>query len=514
MSIKNFIYNSVKVIISSIFFAIVLYLTILASISTTFIADNENPYFIKDSVLLNIFFVLFFIALLIMMIRSKEFKAFIIKINNDAIFYKKCKRVLLAIYAIVLFVFVLVLQKNARGDQLDIFDVASEWTENDFASLEQGGYLDFYPNQIGIVLVLYFLSNVFGLYNFTMFQIVNIIAIVLIITAFTNLSDFLGCSKAASLFVLVFSMTFLPLAMYVTFVYGTLLGLCLSIYASVNIYKCHEKWSWLSFFLSIICSILAITIKSNYLIFLLGNIILVALLSLKRFNLKSFLLFPVLVMILLFNSKCVNGIVRLSTGVEVGDGMSYLSWIAMGLMENENANGNNGWWNNYNGESYVKNNYNKEKQADECKEYIISRLQYFSENKQEAIRFFSDKNASQWNIPDFQANWINRVMPSNIQYPQWIEYIFSEDGAFRLNRILNYWQFVILCGAVLSVFLMEKDNVSLAFMVIFIGGFIFHTFWEAKGQYTLPYFVTILPVSARGIIGLIKKLERLIKQNA
>ena len=509
MSLKDYIYNSFKVIICSIFFVMVLYLTILAGVSTTFIADNEKAYFIKDSVLLNlIFFLIFGILLLALVARSKKLNTFTDRINNNALFYYKCKRVLLIVYSILLFAFVVLLQKQARGDQLDIFDVASEWIENDFSSLEQDGYLDFYPNQIGIVLILYFFSNVFGLYNFTLFQLINVVAIVLIIKSFVDFSDLIGDNRVVSLFILLFSMTFVPLAMYSTFVYGTVIGLCFSIYASINIYKCHEKSSWLSFFLAIIFSVIAITVKSNFLIFLIGNIILAVLLSLRKINFKSVLLIPVLVIVLFVNGKCVNEIVRLSTGMKVRTGMSSLSWVAMGLMENEEEN--NGWWNNYNGDSYKNNNYNKELQANECKEYIIERLQYFSENKKEAMIFFSEKNASQWNIPDFQGNWINRVMPSNVQYPGWIKYVFSEEGAYVLNLLFNYWQFIILAGAILAVFLMEKDSVSLAFMAIFIGGFIFHTFWEAKGQYTLPYFVLLLPVSAKGILGAVKQIKRII----
>ena len=34
--------------------------------------------------------------------------------------------------------------------------------------------------------------------------------------------------------------------------------------------------------------------------------------------------------------------------------------------------------------------------------------------------------------------------------------------------------------------------------VIFIGGFLFHILWEAKGQYTLPYCVCLLPMCVWG----------------
>lgn len=40
---------------------------------------------------------------------------------------------------------------------------------------------------------------------------------------------------------------------------------------------------------------------------------------------------------------------------------------------------------------------------------------------------------------------------------------------------------------------------SLALALIFIGGFVFHIFWEGKGQYTIPYFVLLFPYAVMGL---------------
>lgn len=36
--------------------------------------------------------------------------------------------------------------------------------------------------------------------------------------------------------------------------------------------------------------------------------------------------------------------------------------------------------------------------------------------------------------------------------------------------------------------------------MIFIGGFIFHMFWEAKCQYTVTYFVLLIPYCVKGLM--------------
>lgn len=40
--------------------------------------------------------------------------------------------------------------------------------------------------------------------------------------------------------------------------------------------------------------------------------------------------------------------------------------------------------------------------------------------------------------------------------------------------------------------------------MVIIGGFIFHTFWEAKSQYILPYFVLMLPLFVAGSVELVR----------
>lgn len=42
---------------------------------------------------------------------------------------------------------------------------------------------------------------------------------------------------------------------------------------------------------------------------------------------------------------------------------------------------------------------------------------------------------------------------------------------------------------------------------IFIGGFLFHLFWEAKGQYTITYFILLIPYCARGLMDMTNEIN-------
>ena len=41
---------------------------------------------------------------------------------------------------------------------------------------------------------------------------------------------------------------------------------------------------------------------------------------------------------------------------------------------------------------------------------------------------------------------------------------------------------------------------------IFIGGFSFHLFWEAKSQYTITYFVLLIPYCAKGLMDMTNEM--------
>lgn len=62
-------------------------------------------------------------------------------------------------------------------------------------------------------------------------------------------------------------------------------------------------------------------------------------------------------------------------------------------------------------------------------------------------------------------------------------------------------QSIILFGSMLYAVntLIEGTFAGAAVLPLtFIGGFIFHLFWEGKCQYTLPYFMLLLPLSIIG----------------
>ena len=77
-------------------------------------------------------------------------------------------------------------------------------------------------------------------------------------------------------------------------------------------------------------------------------------------------------------------------------------------------------------------------------------------------------------------------------------------------------QSIILLGSMLYAVntLIEGTFAGAAVLPLtFIGGFIFHLFWEGKCQYTLPYFMLLLPLSIIGFYSMAKKLSSVTKKH-
>lgn len=157
---------------------------------------------------------------------------------------------------------------------------------------------------------------------------------------------------------------------------------------------------------------------------------------------KKLVLFPVIVLIICLS--CSKGIILISekiSGTEL-QGASYWGYIAMGLQDSDERAP--GWYNGYIQDSYIENNFDKNKQAEMAKENIRKQLEYYAENDDDAIKFFMEKTASQWNNPTFQSYNIIQWRPSLHDKPEWINKLISIRGEDRAVVFLKFFQIIVL----------------------------------------------------------------------
>ena len=66
---------------------------------------------------------------------------------------------------------------------------------------------------------------------------------------------------------------------------------------------------------------------------------------------------------------------------------------------------------------------------------------------------------------------------------------------------MNQFQQLIFLGVLLSsvIFIKEKNLRNCLPAIVLLGGMFYHLLFEAKSQYSLPYFIIMIPLAAYGL---------------
>lgn len=139
-------------------------------------------------------------------------------------------------------------------------------------------------------------------------------------------------------------------------------------------------------------------------------------------------------------------------------------------------------------------------------EKIKIRLYELLKNPLYTFKFFAKKTISGWCDPYFQSLWYNVGIENK-----------DEDMASIINgrkyKIIAIYEKALITliygGALVAIIKNRKDlsNEFILLITIFIGGVLFHTIWEMKSRYTLPYVIMIIPIANIGIQEIIQNFK-------
>lgn len=465
--------------------------SITSSETTTYLFDNPIIHIITISITIFIF--------------SK-----INKIKKDI--DKKIVIGLVCIWGLISAIWIFMSNLYPRADQRDIYNIILQMKKGIFDSFEIGKYMVANPHQLGLLLYEYIFSFIFGVKNYLGLQLINVVALFITYFSIYKLTTYMFKDKKTSICTLIGLFLFIPMWFYITFIYGNIIGLMFSMISLVFILKYLEKNKIVYLITASICIGLAIMLKSNYLIMLIAMvcIIILDMISNKKINnigiiialILGYLVMKILVPIIAFEI----------TGKEKVKGIPMLAYVEMGIQEGTRAPG---WYNGYNRKVYANNKYDYEKTTIQVKKDIKESISNFKNNPKYTVEFFYKKVVSQWNNPTFQCFWIGRgtkdaegkVKPAIVR---------AINGNGKTNKILfeytNIIQTIILFGATICILINFKEinGKQLVFAVMFIGGFLFHIVWEAKCQYTISYFILLIPYSIRGYLQLSKMIQEFL----
>ena len=418
---------------------------------------------------------------------------------------------------IICLLVVLLFRSEVTCDSKALSDIAIQFLEGNYQSFEQGGYLYMYPFQIGMVALLELIYKIFGVENFIVFHLINI-ACVLMIQYMLNritwelFNDEKLCKVEAFL-----SMGMFPLFLFVTFVYGDIIGWTFGVY-SIYFVICYLKTDrWQNMLKASVLLALGIVVKSNINILVVAAAIAILLHAFKKKNYKMLAWIIGLLIISQAGMLAVNGIYVKRAGLEsYPEGIPKIAWVAMSMQEGDEGGYACGWYNGYNWAVYEENDFDRAKTSQACMENLSQSLKRFLHEQRFAVNFFYKKFTSQWNAPTFQAmitnEWNSRYVENLSPLAHFFIYGF---GRNILYEIMNCYHFLMfLCTGVYCRFSLKEWSLEKAYYVLNIfGGFLFHMIWEGQSRYILGYFVLMLPLAAWGINRVLNKLSEVKIKN-
>lgn len=412
---------------------------------------------------------------------------------------------------------VLLFRAIAKCDSEALSDAAVQFAQNNFEAFKAGEYFYMYPFQLGYTAFMELIYRLFGLENYIVFQLINMVCIVDIIYVLGRISLELFEDERVYETEILLSMGMLPLFLLCTFIYGDIPGWCMGVNAILMVirYLKTDKWScilkasgWLA---------VGVLMKNNMNILVVAAVIAVLLHALEKKRLQGLLWIAELLIVSQLGMLLVNGIYAYRIVQAVPEGIPKIAWVAMSMQEPYEDGSASGWYNGYNWNVYAENNFDSEVTTQACIENLKQSVGKMVDSPRYALHFIYDKFTSQWNEPTFMSLITNEWYSRN-EEPQSQLALFFLYGTGRklLYGFMKGYHFLIfLCAAAGCMAVLREWKPERAYFVLNIfGGILFHMLWEAKSRYVMGYFVLLLPLAAYGIEKLFCRLDSQLRKHA
>lgn len=513
----NILISIYQYIVVGLFFAINLYLLFISIFKTSTITLDGYEYTTYNNDLFIVHFIVAALIIVLMVVIKKTTfaKRIVETINSSDKCFERIKWILLGIAAITGFSWVLLTQTSAGADQYYCMEAAYGLRVKDFSAFAYDGYASKYQNQLGLIMIEYLLGFIVGDFNYIFFQLLNVFMVVMTYKLFSDILGLFNFSNVVRLSAILLCVLFYPWTMYSVFVYGNVPGLFFAMLAFKHAYLFIRKMKGKKYIhhavICGVCIMLSLMVKNNYLIFMIALLIYIFAEFLRKKDTSLIVLMCSVII-----GTCLQGLIptvfiESITKSKLGDGASSYAWIDMGLRSNGDSKSYaDGWYNYRISRLYEDCGYSKEEEAKVAKKEIKEKLDAFMNDKAAFRTFLSNKIASQWNNPTFQCYWITVVRHSNVTMPGFISDSLTMKGNKPYAAYLNILQTIILLGSLMYCILFGFRRKFLSATLLpltFIGGFIFHLFWEGKCQYTLPFFMLLIPLCVIGLYGFYKVLK-------
>lgn len=504
--LKSFSRSFYVNIIVCLSFAAAVYVLVLNIFTTSRVLCDELEFnfYCKDLFIVNILY----LAAGLFLFYALPKTGFVKKIRD----YLNIPRNLFIFKALILsliFVFgiILIFISDYRQvyDSRSILEAVEGLHSGDHSSFMHLGYLDIYPHLNGLVIFYYLLSLVAGNNLETVIMVINLIFLVLFYEELSAIGKRLGLGGTGQLLILFLGLIYLPLFLYILIVYGNIEGLAfcmltirflLDFVNSSGRKECIIKGS-----LAVIFAGLACLFKQNSFVMIAALIIWLIFRCLSSGRYLKMIPTACLIAVMAASSLIPGQILCNISGYKTR-GTNYMSYLAMGA--SEDTQNFAGGYNGFNAFSFVELDGDKKAQGELSTKIYKERVETFLSDPAYMLNFMTRKQVHQWSDPTYRANRSIQVMEEGPSNSSFMHALTGRVSTYVQSFVYEPYQLLVWTGVALFLWIncKRKDDLfadGLIFPLIFLGGFIFHTFWEAKSPYAYPYFISLIPAAVIGL---------------
>ena len=413
----------------------------------------------------------------------------------------KKNKIILFIITLILFITIQIVWIEYRNfypynDQLSVYETAQYIFHGTTSKLMHNRYLEFCPQQINISLIWAFIFKIFNSTNIKIIQYMNVIANVISLITLLKISNILKNKFEINKIRLVFFFTtFIPIILLSSFPYGDFPGLCLSLLAILFILKYTESSKLKNFFISSIFMSLACLVRINYIIVFIAIIIYLIINFIKKYELKDSLVRILLLLLFTLIALLPTQIIKTTFQNKYKLNKNYAfptsAYLYIAMTESDSGNG---WY----GANIIYAWEHPGESDAYYKKQISKRLNYFKSHPLYFVEFYVKKELSMWTENTYQSVWNNESF--NIKEP-YGNYDVDNHLLYVFKYIYGWQKMIVLMILSISICYMFKefkkmDNNLTLILLVFIGGFMFHTLWEAKSRYVIPYLIVLFIIAS------------------
>ena len=441
------------------------------------------------------------------------------------------------------------------ADALSVYNAAAEWILGNKDIIHPTvSYLSYYPQQIGLIAFLELLLHLWNLTGLSApaWHFVKLVYVCLLCVAvlfqYRSLRYLWPDDwEPVSCCYLILVCCNLPMILYSSFVYGEIpsfamlsVGLFLLLKLLADCIPAHSVATTSPDDTRVVGTSHALSAVTVFTA--LGSILFLTLSVMLRKN--SLILIIAVLLVLFFEAlrpgrsgrACIGlmamavcltitsvGILPLvqkcyekKAGNTLSSGVTAMSYFAMGMQESSRGCG---WYNGFNIDTYDAAGMNSDAANAISRAAINERIAYFREHPGYAVNFYLHKHLSQWADGTYASR--QATLATYGGRSDFLKEVYEGSLASAYIEWGNAWQNVLYLGMLLfciatvrkrrpgngSANAAANDDFRFRNLCLYtytgliavLGGFLFHTIWEANSRYIFVYSLLLMPYCAAGV---------------